>query len=168
MNRSLCKKDDKTILKNCIIVYSNYSLHIKLTLGASDFNSSHLHSFSDNCHKDRCIRNGILRKGKYLESRNRRYRFYLRENGNLVLTCDKRPIWISFTKNDNVDFLHFNEEGTKFILRGKDNRTVWSAFSSGQGKELVLQDNGMLVLYNFCNEIIWEKGNSQKCQTGLV
>ena len=121
MNRSLCKKDDKTVLKNCIIVYSNYSLHIKLALGASDFNSSHLHSFLDNCHKDRCIRNGILRKGKYLESRNRRYRFYLRQNGNLVLTCNERPIWISFTKNDNVDFLHFNKEGTKFILRGK----VW-------------------------------------------
>ena len=84
-----------------------------------------------------------------------------------MLTCKKRPIWTSFTSNNTVDFLYFDEEGISLILRGKDNSTVWRAHSTGIGKELVLQDDGKLVLYNSCNTSIWEIGDSKKCQKGL-
>ena len=142
--------------------------HIKNALGASDSNALNLCLFLENCFEDKCFRNAILRRGKYLQSRNQIYQFHLRKNGNLVLTCGGRAIWTSLTANQAVDFLHFNEEGTRLILRGKDNNTKWSTFSSGRGKELILQDDGKLVLYNSCNKSIWEKGNQKKCQAGLV
>ena len=117
--------------------------------------------------KDKCFRNGVLKKEKFLRSKNGKYVFYLRKNGNLVLTCGGRPIWTSLTINDTVDYLHFNKKGTSLVLRGKDNSTIWRARSIRQGKELVLQDDGRLVLYNCCNNSIWEKGNNRKCQTGI-
>lgn len=108
----------------------------------------------EKCQKDKCFRNGVLKKEKFLRSKNGKYVFYLRKNGNLVLTCGGRPIWTSLTINDTVDYLHFNKKGTSLVLRGKDNSTIWRARSIGQGKELVLQDDGRLVLYNCCNNSI--------------
>ena len=142
--------------------------HIKHAVGASDSNTLNLCLSLENCFKNKCTRNGTLRKGKHLQSSNQIYQFHLRKNGNLVLTCRGRPIWTSLTANQTAEFLHFNEEGTSLILWGKDNNTKWSPFSSGRVKELVLQDDGKLVLYNFCNRSIWEKGNQEKCQEGLV
>ena len=133
----------------------------------SVFDTLNLCSFLDNCENEKCIRNGILRRGKYLESRNKTYKLNLRKNGNLVLTCEERPIWTSFTSNNNVDFLYLDEEGTSLILRGKNNSTVWRAHSKWLGKKLILQDDGRLVLYNSCNTSIWEIGKNKKCPKGL-
>ena len=119
------------------------------------------------CWDEKCLPNGILRRKKFLKSKNSRYQLHLRRNGNLVLTCGGRPIWTSFTSNNTVDFLYFNNEGTSLILRGKDNSTIWRAPSTGKGKKLVLQDDGKLVLYNSCNESVWEKGNNKSCREGL-
>ena len=63
--------------------------------------------------------------------------------------------------------MYFDEEGISLILRGKDNSTVWRAHSTGLGKELVLQDDGKLVLYNSCNTSVWEIGDNKKCRKGL-
>ena len=134
----------------------------------SIFDALDLSSFLGNCQNEKCSRNGILEREKYLQSRNGIYRFYLRRNGNLELTCEGRPIWFSWTWNNTVDFLYFDEEGISLILRGKDNSTVWRAQSRGLGKELVLQDDGKLVLYNSCNTSVWEIGDSKKCQEGLL
>ena len=128
----------------------------------------HLCLFLENCLKGRCIHNRILRKGKGLKSRNEGYQFYLRGNGNLVLICEGRPIWTSFTIDDNVDFLYFNKEDNRLHLCGKDSSTKWSAFSLGRSKKIVLQDNRELVVYNLYNESNWKKGNSKKCHAGLV
>ena len=119
------------------------------------------------CRDEKCLPNGILRREKFLKSKNSRYQLHLRRNGNLVLTCRGRPIWTSFTSNNAVDFLYFNKEGTSLILRGKNNSTIWRAPNTGKGKKLVLQDDGKLVLYNSCNESVWEKGNNKNCREGL-
>ena len=103
----------------------------------------------------------------YLESSKKMYKLYLRENGNLVLTCQERSIWISFTSNKSVDFLYFDGEGTSLVLRGKDNSSVWKVQTAVLGKKLVLQNNGKLVLYNSCNTSIWEKGGEKLCRKGL-
>ena len=139
--------------------------HIKLAVSSSDFNSLYLCSILENCLKNRCVFNRTLRKGKYLESRDHRYRFYLRKNGNLVLTCEGRPIWTSFTINENVDFLYFNKEETRLIVCGKDSRTQWSQ-SSLVRKIMVLEVDGKLILHNFYNESISKKGDGEKCPTG--
>ena len=149
-----------------IVVLLNQFFNIDVCV--SIFDSLDLCSFLENCEQEKCIRNGILRKGKHLQSRNEMYRLYLRENGNLVLTCQERSIWISFTFNKTVDFLYFDGEGTSLVLRGKDNSNVWKVQTAALGKELVLQNNGKLVLYNSCNKSIWEKGSKKLCRTGLL
>ena len=160
-----------TILEKNVNQNSNFvgllTQFFNIAVCVSVFDSLHLCSFLDNCHYEKCLRNGILAKGKHLASRNGIYKLYLRGNGNLVLTCQERSIWASSTSNKNVDFLYFDEEGTSLILRGKDKSNVWRAQSAGLGKELVLQDNGKLVLYNSCNTSVWEKGNKKLCKKGL-
>ena len=142
-------------------------LFFNIVVCVSVIDSLDLLTFLGNCQNEKCFRNEILARGKYLQSRNGYYRLYLRRNGNLVLSCKERPIWTSFTLNNTVDFLYFDEEGISLILRGKDNITVWRAHSTGLGKELVLQDDGKLVLYNSCNSSIWEIGDNKKCREGL-
>ena len=129
-------------------------------------NFLHFWLFLENCQDEKCIRNGILRREKYLQSRNGQYKLHLRKNGNLVFTCRARTIWTSQTVNNTVDFLYFDEDGTNLILRGKDNSTIWRAPTTRLGKKLVLQDDGKLVLYNSCNTSIWEIGN-KICSEGL-
>ena len=129
-------------------------------------NFLHFWLFLENCQDEKCIRNGILRREKYLQSRNGQYKLHLRKNGNLVFTCRARTIWTSQTVNNTVDFLYFDEDGTNLILRGKDNSTIWRAPTTRLGKKLVFQDDGKLVLYNSCNTSIWEIGN-KICSEGL-
>ena len=126
----------------------------------------HFWLFLENCQDEKCIRNGILRREKYLQSRNGQYKLHLRKNGDLVFTCRVITIWTSQTVNNTVDFLYFDEDGTNLILRGKDNSTIWRAPTTRLGKKLVLQDDGKLVLYNSCNTSIWEIGN-KICSEGL-
>ena len=129
-------------------------------------NFLHFWLFLENCQDEKCIRNGILRREKYLQSRNGQYKLHLRKNGDLVFTCRVITIWTSQTVNNTVDFLYFDEDGTNLILRGKDNSTIWRAPTTRLGKKLVLQDDGKLVLYNSCNTSIWEIGN-KICSEGL-
>ena len=141
--------------------------HVNLAVSALDFNSLYLCLFLERCHESRCATNEILRKGEHLVSENQEYQFHLRRNGNLVLTCRRRPIWTSFNLIDDVDFLYLNKEG-HLILCGKDSSVKWRIFSLGQGEKLFLQNDGQIVLYNLKNKSIWKKGNRRKCRTGLV
>ena len=146
-----------------IQLLKNFVLTLLLVLV---LNFLHFWLFLENCQDEKCIRNGILRREKYLQSRNGQYKLHLRKNGNLVFTCRARTIWTSQTVNNTVDFLYFDEDGTNLILRGKDNSTIWRAPTTRLGKKLVLQDDGKLVLYNSCNTSIWEIGN-KICSEGL-
>ena len=130
--------------------------------------SLHFPIFLENCQKEKCIRNGILRRRKHLKSSNNKYQLHLRENGNLVLACGGRPIWSSYTTHNAVDFLYFDEDGKNLVLYGKDNSIIWRALTTELAKKLVVQDDGKLVLYNACNTSIWERGNKKKCLKGLV
>ena len=154
---------DIKIEANSIVKKNYFSIVIKVLI----LNSLHFWIFLENCQNEKCVRNGILRRGTNLTSRNGKYKLHLREDGNLVLTCKAHTIWTSHTMNNTVDFLYFDEDGTNLILHGKDNSTIWRAPITRLGKELVLQDNGKLVLYNSCNTSIWEKGN-KNCSEGLV
>lgn len=132
-------------------------------------NSQDLLSFNflENCQFDRCTHGGILKTGNYLESKNKKYRLYLRKNGNLVVACGGRAMWSSLTIDDMVDFLYFEKEGLNLILHGKDNSTIWRMPARGKGHTLLLLDDGNLVLYNHCNKSVWEAGSNKNCPTGL-
>ena len=45
------------------------------------------------CNGDTYSRNGILEKGKYLESSNGKYRLKLKVNGNLEIFCGNISVW---------------------------------------------------------------------------
>ena len=151
--------------RSCITCFFNY---FGIVASVSNFNFFNLCSITGNCQENKCIPDAILRKGECLKSSNSTYKFCLRRNGNLVLICGARAMWTSFTINNNVNFLHFNKEGTSLVLCGKNDSTIWRAYESGRGKELVLQDDGKLVVYNYCNKRIWEEGNKKKCRPGLA
>ena len=136
--------------------------------------------FLENCQNERCTRNGILKRGNFLESSNGKYRLYLREAGYLDLTCGETTIWnTNPIKNFNVDFFYFDKDGLHLVLHGKDGKNLflygnnkdstWKAKLTGQVKALVLHDDGNLVLSDACNKSIWETGTSQdfKCSKGL-
>ena len=146
-----------------IQLLKNFVLTLLLVLV---LNFLHFWLFLENCQDEKCIRNEIFRREKYLQSRNGKYQLHLRKNGNLVFTCVARTIWTSQTVNNTVDFLYFDEDGINLILRQKDNSIIWRAPTTRLGKKLVLQDDGKLILYNSCNTSIWEKGN-QICSEGL-
>ena len=146
-----------------IQLLKNFVLTLLLVLV---LNFLHFWLFLENCQDEKCIRNGIFRREKYLQSRNGKYQLHLRKNGNLVFTCVARTIWTSQTVNNTVDFLYFDEDGINLILCQKDNSIIWRAPTTRPGKKLVLQDDGKLILYNSCNATIWEKGN-QICSEGL-
>ena len=146
-----------------IQLLKNFVLTLLLVLV---LNFLHFWLFLENCQDEKCIRNGIFRREKYLQSRNGKYQLHLRKNGNLVFTCVARTIWTSQTVSNTVDFLYFDEDGINLILCQKDNSIIWRAPTTRPGKKLVLQDDGKLILYNSCNATIWEKGN-QICSEGL-
>ena len=136
--------------------------------------------FLENCQNDRCSRNGILKRGNFLESTNGKYRLYLREAGHLDLTCGETTTWNTTIKR-NIDFLYFDKYGINLFLHGKNGENVIIYGKNGssirktkvetirRAKTLMLHGDGNLVLSDDCNERIWETKTSQdfKCLKGL-
>lgn len=112
---------------------------------------------------DRCFRNGILKSGKQLESKNGQNKLRLQNNGNLELACGKNLLWSTDTKSDDVDFLYFSKTGNNLLLRGKSNSTMWKAKFNGLAEKLILQDDGNLVLYDKNEKIVWATKTKKKC-----
>ena len=146
-----------------------------------------LTSFLGNCKNDTCARNGLLIAGKYLLSRNGKYRLDF-QNSGLHLSCGLKTIKkYGFTNNEA---LYLDAEGLSLVLlnsRLKNVHTflvkydpglvfshgffksaiIWKAGTRGRANKLVLQDNGNLVLINACNETLWETETAGECPEGL-
>ena len=146
-----------------------------------------LTSFLGNCKNDSCARNGLLKAGKYLLSRNGKYRLDF-QNSGLYLSCGSKTIKkYGFTNNEA---LYLDAEGLSLVLLNSRPDTVygvlvllsprlasshgffksaivWKAGIRGRANKLVLQDNGNLVLINACNETLWETETAGKCPEGL-
>ena len=117
-----------------------------------------------NCNADTCARNGILKKGKYLQSSTGRYELKLQESGNLEIFCQNISIWESKTTNDNADFLYFDQHG-KLVIFGKDDSILWSAGIGQNAEKLVMQDDGNVVLYKDDGRSVWATGTNDKCHS---
>ena len=113
------------------------------------------HIISANCKNNKCVPQAILKRGNYLESLDGKYQVHLRQNGNLEVTTGTALLWSTGTINVGVDFLYFN--WNELSLRGTDNKTIWKANSiySEWYDELVIQNDGNLVIYNRCDEPMW-------------
>ena len=96
-----------------------------------------------------------MKRGKYLKSSDGKYQVHLRRNGNLEVTTGTTLLWSTGTINIGVEYLYF--DWNELSLRGTDNKTIWKANGkSGEwNNELLIQNDGNLVVYNRCNESIW-------------
>lgn len=120
--------------------------------------------FLDKCNGDTCNRNGILKKGKYLKSKNGRYKLQLQEDGNLEIFCRTISIWQSKTINEKVDFLYFDVHGN-LVLFGKDGSVIWSVALGQNANRLIMQGDGNLVLYLEDNRSVWASDTNNKCDS---
>ena len=92
-------------------------------------------------------------------------KLHLNVNGNLVLHCEDKQIWSTNTSNSSIEFLYFGKNST-LSLRKKENISIWKAEFTGKNsepQELILQDDGNVVVYDKCEEILWESKTSGKC-----
>ena len=132
-----------------------------------------LTSFLGKCKNDTCARNGLLIAGRYLLSRNGKYRLDF-QNSGLHLSCGFKTIkTYGFTNNEA---LYLDAEGLSLVLLNSRAYTayghyksviIWKAGTRGRANKLVLLDNGNLVLINACNETLWETETAGKCPEGL-
>ena len=117
-----------------------------------------------------------MKAGKYLESKNRKYRLGF-QNSGLHLSCGAITIWKDgFSTNEA---LYFDPEGsTLVLLNGKrfyrfepkylyKSIAFWNASTGRHANKLVLQNNGNLVLLNDYNETLWETNTTGACPAGL-
>ena len=105
-----------------------------------------------------------MRKGKYLKSRNGKYKLKLQENGNLEIFCGAISIWQSKTVNENVDFLYFDVHGN-LVLFGKDDSIIWSVALRQNANRLIMQGDGNLVLYREDSHSVWASDTNDKCDS---
>lgn len=125
--------------------------------------------FLENCEGDTCTQLGVLKKGKYLLSKNGAFKFILQDNGNLEILCQNKALWSSETTSENVNFMYFKKSG-KLVLYGKDETDLWSRpteTSHNLPKRLILQDDGNLVLVDKFGSAVWATGTNGIYNQGL-
>ena len=121
--------------------------------------------FLENCKRDRCTTNGILKIGNMLQSQNGIYRLVLNQTGNLEIWCKREKLWTTNTNDNYVESLIFNSDG-KIHLLGKDNSSRWqTSVSSNNSHLMLLQNDGNLAVYNECGNRFWNSNTSGKCET---
>ena len=82
-----------------------------------------------------------------------------------MLHCKDKQIWSTNTSDNSVECLSFGTNRT-LSLRKKGNISIWEAEFLGidsNPKDLILQDDGNLVVYDECGEILWESKTAGKC-----
>jgi hypothetical protein len=105
------------------------------------------------------IENNALSKGQSLHSKNGKYRLTLQDDGNLVLYTDQnKAIWNSGTYGKNSKYLA--TDNSKLTLYDMANNKIWQSSAgylpSIYSANLVLQDDGNLVLYNSNGTYAWD------------
>lgn len=124
-----------------------------------------LHSlkYLENCQNDRCIPNASLTKGKYLESRNGKYQLRFLENMGIGLVCGSNHMWDMYTWIDHGYQIYFEKDGTALIVKDKEGYDLHRTDIGGQATLMILQDDGNLVIYNRCNQSIFDTKTAGAC-----
>lgn len=89
---------------------------------------------------------GYLTPGKQLISKNKRVKLVFQTDGNVVLYGDSNPLWATNTVGSKATkFFNQGTDGNVVLYAG--NRPVWNSGASGGPVDLVVQDDGNLVIY---------------------
>ena len=123
--------------------------------------------FSANCANDKCLPNGILPRGSFLQSENGENKFTLQENGDLVITCKGLVIWASSTwqlsLTNRVEGLYFSSEGNVMLYK-EDKSLVWRTKTNYKyPTEIKIENNGNLILYDQSGSIVWQSNTRCQC-----
>ena len=124
-----------------------------------------LSSFLENCNKDKCFVNGILKIGKSLQSQNGDSRLILTYTGNLEIWCKKEKLWTTNTNDHYVDSLIFKDDG-KIYLLAKDNHSrleIGTSLTKSRPALMLMQNDGNLVIYDECGNRHWESRTGKLC-----
>lgn len=91
---------------------------------------------------------GLMFPGQRLETADRRFKFIMQTDGNLVIYSPTRAIWSSGTWGKEVSNLVMQTDGN-LVLYSKNGQPLWHSNTSGAGlSQLIMQADGNLVLYN--------------------
>lgn len=103
----------------------------------------------------------FLLPGDKLFSQNKAYYLIYQDDGNLVVyeVSTRKPIWASNTKGTYAWRTYMQDDGN-FVVYENHAQPVWSSDvyePQYKGSQLVLEDNGKLVIYNKDKKIIWPR-----------
>ncbi|BBN17254.1 protein MpGH17.21 [Marchantia polymorpha subsp. ruderalis] len=109
-----------------------------------------------------------LSSGKFVESRNRVYRFIMQADCNLVLyQTGVGPLWASNTAGRGSDgYMELQSDGNAVVYGG--GVALWASNTLGPNDgahHIDVQDDGNTVMYNKANEAIWATNTSSGCIT---
>jgi hypothetical protein len=89
-----------------------------------------------------------LYPGQSLETTDRKYKFVLQGDGNLVLYSANHPIWASSTIGSNATRLSMQADGN-LVLYDANGTALWYSQTVGGGTSYVaIQNDGNVVIYN--------------------
>ena len=123
--------------------------------------------FLANCADDKCLSNGILSRGSFLQSENGENKFTLQKNGDLVITCKGLVIWASSTwqlsLTNRVEGLYFSAEGNVMLYK-EDKSLVWRTKTNYKyPTELKIENIGNLILYDQSGSMVWQSNTRCQC-----
>ena len=121
--------------------------------------------FVENCKKDRCYVNGVLKIGKKLQSQNGDSRLILTATGNLEIWCKEKKLWVIDTNDHYVDYLIFKDDGKIYFL-GKDNLhrfEIGTSLRNSQSHLMLIKNDGNLVIFDECGNRHWQSGTGGLC-----
>ena len=116
--------------------------------------------FLDKCASEKCLPNGILSRGSFLQSENGENNFTLQENGDLLIKFKGQVIWASLTwqlfPTNRIQGLYFSL-GRNAMLYKEDKSLRWRTKTDYKyPTEFKIGNNGNLSLYSQSGSIVWQ------------
>ena len=120
--------------------------------------------FSETCKKDRCIRNGILKKGLSIQSESGTYKLLVNETGNLEIWCRNEMIWSTYTFDKYIEYLYLGSDGLYLLGKDGSNRLNGALNNLKQKVDiLIMRNDGNLVILDEHGRIAWKYRPEKKC-----
>lgn len=111
----------------------------------------------------RLLADEFMVSNQYLQSSDGRFRFYLQNDGNLVLRVQSngQSLWSSGTYGTGAVRLNMQSDGN-LVLRTASGSAIWSTRTNGSGaNRATLQSDGNFVLYTAANAAAWATDTPQ-------
>ncbi|MGS2716853.1 SpvB/TcaC N-terminal domain-containing protein [Eionea flava] len=116
--------------------------------------------------KDRLLRGEQLGPDSILESSNCRYRLHMQLDGNLVLRNQHNtPLFDTKTAGQGRSYFEFQSSDRNLVIyRSNGSGASWApspSIAHNTGTQLILQEDGNLVLRRADNSVVWASNTGQ-------